>query len=63
MGSGGTLPVQALVARPAMNTWQVAQSPLSMWFWDLVKVIRLKYEKNRRMVRRQKKSRFSIERR
>ena len=29
VGSGGTLPMQALVARPAMNTWHVAQSPLS----------------------------------
>jgi hypothetical protein len=32
VGSGGTLPMQALVARPAMNTWHVAQSPLSMCF-------------------------------
>ena len=28
VGSGGTLPMQALVARPAMKTWHVAQSPL-----------------------------------
>ena len=31
-GSGGTLPMQALVARPAMKTWHVAQSPLLVNF-------------------------------
>jgi len=38
VGSGGTFPIQALAARPAINTWHVAQSPFLHEYRGLIPI-------------------------